>query len=143
MFLLNSTMTLPLLSRVRYQKTNQIEHDIIHDRTRFRGSEYLVWFVIIQWIGSPSIDKSASLFVFLITYFRRYLERSSDVLVIAVKIPHGICHVNGDVALHNQNIKCHIYVIYIYHIYVIYMSYIYIMYASYMHLSGTGLEGRE
>ena len=24
--------------------------DIIHDRTRFRGSEYLVWLVITQWI---------------------------------------------------------------------------------------------
>ena len=43
------------------KKQNQLEHvsteaDIIHDRTRFRGSEYLVWLVITQWIGSPSVD---------------------------------------------------------------------------------------
>ena len=30
--------------------------DIIHDRTKFRGSEDLVWLVITQWIGSPSVD---------------------------------------------------------------------------------------
>ena len=52
------------------KKRNQLEHvsteaDIIHDRTRFRGSEYLVWLVITQWIGSPSVD---NLFFFII-YF--------------------------------------------------------------------------
>ena len=46
------------------KKPNQIKHvstegDIIHDGTRFRGSEYLVWLVITQWIGSPSVDKRA------------------------------------------------------------------------------------
>ena len=40
------------------KKRNQLEHvsteaDIIHDRTRFRGSEYLVWLVITQRIASP------------------------------------------------------------------------------------------
>ena len=48
-------------------KTNQIENvstegDIIHDWTRFRGSEYLVWLVITQLIGSPSIDRSVICF---------------------------------------------------------------------------------
>ena len=67
------------------KKGNQLEHvsteaDIIHDRTRFRGSEYLVWLVITQWIGSPSVDRSAIWFGFFITYFRRYLERSGGVL---------------------------------------------------------------
>ena len=55
------TRTPPLLSRDSYQKTNQIEHvstegDIIHKRSRFKGSDYLVWLVITQWIGSPSVD---------------------------------------------------------------------------------------
>ena len=46
-----------------------IEGDIIHDKTKFRGSEHLVWLVITQWIGSPSVDRNAIWFVFLITYF--------------------------------------------------------------------------
>ena len=51
------------------KKTNQIEHvstegDIIHIRTRFRGSEYLVWLVITQWIGSTSVDRNAIWFFF-------------------------------------------------------------------------------
>ena len=51
------------------KKTNQIEHvstegDIINDRTRFTGPEYLVWLVITQWIGSPSVEKRAIWFGF-------------------------------------------------------------------------------
>ena len=49
-------------------------------KTRFRCSEYLGWLVITQWIGSTSVDRSAYWFVFLITYFQRYLERSGGVL---------------------------------------------------------------
>ena len=61
----------PLLSRIRYQKTNQIEQvstegDITHDRTRFRESEYLVWLVITKWIGQPCVDRSAICFCFFI-----------------------------------------------------------------------------
>ena len=46
------------------KKPNQIGHvstegDVIPDRTRFRGSEYLVWLVNTQWIGSTSLDRSA------------------------------------------------------------------------------------
>ena len=64
--------TPPPLSRVRYQKKNTIKAegstaleqnvdwgDIIHDRTRFRRSGYLVWLLITQWIGSSSVDRSA------------------------------------------------------------------------------------
>ena len=48
------------LSRVCYQTTKPNRaYFYIHDRTRLRGSEYLVWLVITQWIGSPSVDKSA------------------------------------------------------------------------------------
>ena len=66
------------------KKLKQVENvstigDIIHDRTRFRGSEYLVWLVITQWIGSPSVERSVICFSF-ITHFRRYLERSGGVL---------------------------------------------------------------
>ena len=73
-------------SVIKKTKTNwaiehvSMERDIINDWTRFRGSEYLVWLLIWQWIGSPSVDKSAIWFGFLITYFRRYLERSGGVL---------------------------------------------------------------
>ena len=89
----------PPLSRVHYQKPNQIEHvstagDIIHDRTRFRCSEYMVWLVTIQWIGSPSVEKKVQLFfvlIFLVVFFCNYNQNT---------IWH-ICHVNG-----NQNIKC-------------------------------------
>ena len=51
------------------KRQNQIEHvstkgDVIHDRTRFTSSEYLVWLVITQWIASP-VDKGAIWFGFL------------------------------------------------------------------------------
>ena len=69
MLLLISTRTPPLLSRVNYQQTKPnwayFTGDIIHDRTRFRGSEYLFGFVIIPWIGSLSEDKSAIWFFFI------------------------------------------------------------------------------
>ena len=63
--------------------------------TRLRGSEYLVRLEITQWIGSPSVDKSAIWFGFLITYFRRYLERSGGVLV---NIPFN-CNTIGNIEL--------------------------------------------
>ena len=45
------------------KKPNQIEH------VSTEGDVYLVWLVITKWIGSPSVDRSAIWFVFLITYF--------------------------------------------------------------------------
>ena len=63
------------------------------------GSEYLVWLVITQWIGSPFVHKGVIWFGFLITYlsdplgtdlsfvfFQRYLEKSGGVLVNLINI---------------------------------------------------------
>ena len=65
------------------------EVDIIHNLTRFRGSEYLVWLVTTQWIGSP-VDRRVFWFGFLITYFWRYLERSGGVLIIMSFLRHVV-----------------------------------------------------
>ena len=48
--------------------------DIIHDRTKFRGSEYLVWLVITQWIGSPSVDYLVCFFdhIFLMIFGEKW-----------------------------------------------------------------------
>ena len=57
------------LSRVRYQTTKPNRaYFYIHDRTRLRGSEYLVWLVITQWIGSPFVHKGVIWLCFFITY---------------------------------------------------------------------------
>ena len=78
---INRIRTPPLLSRVRYQKKpNQIEHvftegDIIHDRTRFRGPEYLVWLAILQCQWISSVDRSAIWFIFWSHIFKDIGEK--------------------------------------------------------------------
>ena len=83
------TRTPPLLSRDSYQKTNQIEHvstegDIIHDRTRFRGPEYLVWLAILQCNGYL-LQTEVQFGLVFDHIFSKILERSGDVPITIPK----------------------------------------------------------
>ena len=67
------------------KKPNQIEHvstDGDISSVIGPGSEDLVWLVITKWIGSPSVDKSAILFVFLIAYFENIWRK----VVVSLKV---------------------------------------------------------
>ena len=58
------------------------EGDIIYDRTMFRGSEYLVWLVIAQLKGTPSVDKCGTWFVFLDHIFLKFFfDRSGGLFI--------------------------------------------------------------